>query len=82
MYSGKRSKEASERRTQKRAAKDFIWSYSFNDYLKSEAVARTDPSDVISHLNSTFGFADMSAVPCTFKGVVISDAYGNGAFQK
>ena len=82
MYSGKRSPEAKKRREQRKAAKDFIWTYSFNDFLISEVISRTDPNDVISFLEGQFGFCDMAAVPCTFKGVVISDSYGNGVFQK
>lgn len=82
MYSGKRSPEAEARRAQRKAAKEYIWKFSFNDFLKSEAVARTDPAEVQVHLGGLFGYCDQSAVPCTFKGVVISDAYGNGAFQK
>ena len=81
MYSGKRSKEASERRLQRKAAKDFVWTLSFNDFLIGESICRSDPEEVAVHLEGKFGFCDMSAVPTTFKGVVISDSYGNGAFQ-
>ena len=82
MYTGRRSQEAQLRRDMKRAAKELVWKYCYNDYLISEAISRTDPSDVTSHLEGLFGYCDMSAVPCTFKGVVISDAYGRGVFQK
>ena len=81
-WRGKRSKEASERRTQRKAAKEYVIRYSFHDFLKSESIARTDPADVQEHLAGLFGYCEQSAVPCTFKGVVISDAYGNGVFQK
>ena len=70
------------RRTQRRAAKDYIWTYSFNDVIKSENVARTDPVEVWGYINGKFGYVERGVVPCTFKGVVISDAYGNGALQQ
>ena len=82
MYNGKRSKEAIERRAQRKTAKDYIWTNSFNDFLIAENICRTSKADVMSRLEDKFGYADLSAVPCTFKGVVISDAYGRGCFQK
>lgn len=82
MYSGKRSIEASNRRMQRQAAKEYVWSYSFNDFLKGESISRSSPEEVVAHLQGKFDFVDMSAVPVTCKGLVISDAYGRGAFQK
>ena len=82
VHRGKRSKEAVERRAQRKTAKDYIWTNSFNDILIAENICRSSRADVMAHLESEFGYADLSAVPCTFNGVVISDAYGRGAFQK
>jgi hypothetical protein len=76
-----RSPEAEARRAQRKVAREFKYKFSYNDFLISELIDRTDPADVVAHLETVFGFADMSAVPCTFKGVVLSDAYGRGAFQ-
>jgi hypothetical protein len=83
MYSGKRSVESQNRRDQKRAARQFVWDFSFNDYLIGEKVCRTDPSDVADYLYVMFGQDfDDTVVPSVFRGVVISDAYGRGDFQK
>lgn len=82
MYSGNRSPEAQRRRKQRKAARQYIFTMSFNDFIISEKVSRTDPADVQEFLGNEFGYCEMSAVPCTFKGVVITDAYGNGVFQK
>jgi len=83
MYSGKRSKESTERRQQRKAAKEYIWTHCFNDIIIGESVSRTDPEEVCDFLFYLYGAGfDNTAVPCTFKGVVISDSYGRGAFQK
>jgi len=81
-HRGKRSQEARERRKQRRAAREYIFQMSYNDFLISEKICRTNPADVQEFLGVKFGYCDQSAVPCTFEGVVISDAYGNGVFQK
>jgi len=77
-----RSPEAQKRREQRRAARTYIITMSYNDFLIGEKVCRTDPEEVQSFLGVTFGFCDQSAVPSVFKGVVITDGYGTGAFQQ
>ena len=81
-HRGKRSPEALARREQRKTAREYIFTMSFNDFLIAETISRTDPADVQAHLNGVFGYVEQSAVPCTFKGVVLTDSYGNGAFQK
>jgi len=82
MYSKKRSKEALERRKQKRAANKYIFKMSFNDRLIHETISRTEPCEVQSFLGCEFGFCDMSAVPETFNGLVLLNDYGHGVFQQ
>jgi len=82
VYNGKRSEEALQRRMQRKAARKYIFTMSFNDTLIAESISRTDPAEVQAFLGEAFGVCEQSAVPCTFKGVVLSDAYGNGVFQK
>jgi hypothetical protein len=81
MYSGKRSEEALQRRIQRKAAREYIIKYSFNDTIKDEVTSRTDPSEVQTFLGETFGHCEQSAVPCTYKGIILTDSYGNGAHQ-
>lgn len=83
MYSGKRSLEAKNRRKQRKTAREYIYHMSFNDFLIAETISRTDPTEVADHLYIMYGQDfDDTVIPCTFKGVVISDAYGNGVFQR
>jgi hypothetical protein len=77
-----RSEEAQKRRAQKRAAREYVITMSYNDALIGEKISRTDPEEVEAFLGGMFGFCDVSAVPCTFKGVVLSDGRGQGVFQK
>ena len=81
-HRGTRSPEAQARREQAKVARQYIIRFSFNDVLIHEQIDRTDPEDVINHLFDCFGYCEMSAVPCTFKGVVLVSDYGDGAFQK
>ena len=76
-----RSPEAQKRREQKRAAREYVFSLSYNDYILGEKVCRTEPEQVQAFLAALFEYVDVCAVPCVFRGVVLSDGYGRGAFQ-
>ena len=82
VYNNKRSKEATERRKQKRAAHEYILKASFNDKLIHETISRTEAVEVQTFLGVSFGFCDMSCVPLTFGGLVLQNDYGHGSFQQ
>lgn len=81
MYNNKRSKHSTDRRNQKRAAKQYILQYGYNDNLKHEVISLTEEADVQTYLGQAFGYCDQSAVPTIFKGIVLVNDYGHGAFQ-
>ena len=79
----KRSPEAKARRAQRKEAREYIIRNSFNDTIIAESVSRTDPEEVADYLYYLHGQDfDDRAVPCTFKGVVLTDSYGRGVFQR
>jgi len=82
MYSGRRTPEAESRRMQRRAAREYIITLSYNDHLLGEKISRTDPDEVKDYLLSVFSYWDSAALPCAFKGVVLSDGRGTGVFQQ
>ena len=63
MYSGKRSPEAQKKREQRKAAREYIMKFMFNDYLISEQVSRSDPEEVQSFLAGAFGYVAIRNCP-------------------
>lgn len=80
-HRGCRNERAILRRNQTFVAKGFINRESFKDEIRAEKVSRTDVDQVTAFLGDEFGFCDVSAVPFTMPGIVISDGKGNGLHQ-
>ena len=87
MYSGKRSKQATERRNQKRnqriALNYYITITSYHDSQKQEVINTRTQEDNAWFLQETFGVVDSGVIPCYgFDGCVLEDSYGTGARQQ
>ncbi len=77
-----RSKQAVERRSQRRKAKDIMYDYSFNDKMNGDVVNLLRPEQVIGYLSKYYSSVIVEIVPCAaIPGCVLSDPYGAGAFQ-
>ena len=78
-----RSKLSSERRKQRRKAKDIMYTYAFNDTINGDVVNLLRPEQVLDYLSRHFDGVIVDVVPCAaIQGCVLSDPYGAGAFQK
>jgi hypothetical protein len=77
-----RSKESSDRRAQRKAARKIMYDNSFQDKLNGEIVNLLRTEQVVDYLSCHFVGVVLSAVPCAaIEGCVLSDPYGDGAFQ-
>ncbi len=78
-----RSPEAKLRRQMKQKSYEYVLRVSYNDFIIGEKVCRSEPEEVITYLQHEFPEEPIEpcVVPCTFKGVVLIDGRGNGAFQ-
>lgn len=79
----KRTLKSMQRREQRNCAKRFMWENSFQDTLKAETVNCVSYPMVLNFLGQRFGEVNLNAVPCAaVEGCVLTDARGQGAFQK
>jgi hypothetical protein len=80
-----RSPEATQRRVQRRKAKDIMIDHAFIDRFNGDVVNLLRPEQVVDYLSKLFVAEPVivEAVPCAAeRGIVLSDPKGNGAFQK
>jgi hypothetical protein len=74
-------KKRLELKEQKKEAKRIIYENAFNDHEKREIVSKSSCEDVLSKLSLKFSEVQVCAVPVIEKGLVLSNDYGQGAFQ-
>ena len=79
---GKNSKEHDDFKKQRYVARNYVWLWALDDDVLAEADCRTEPEQVQTFLEQTFGNCIQGAVPSTFGGVVLRNSRAEGAFQQ
>jgi hypothetical protein len=80
-----RSQEAflkrQQRREQQTCAKRFVSNLGYHDNIRSEAVNRLEPEQILQHLKSVFDGVCVD-VGYFVRGEVIADSRGKGTLQR
>lgn len=74
-------KKKQESKEQKQEATRIILEAAYNDNQKHEIVSRTTFEQVLGKLSEKYPEIQISNVPQVEKGLVLSNDYGQGAFQ-
>ncbi len=77
----KREYETEKLKEQKKEAKKLIIENAYNDTKKHEIICRSSPEEILVAMTKKFDAINLATIPPIEKGLVLSNDYGQGAFQ-